>query len=480
MATNDKVKIGLAIGGIVIFVIIIVVVVVVTAPKETKSKVVEREPESKPVLPATPAQVPIIDDLPPAPSSRSATIIEGRLSLESDVEGSRPRSLVQRPPPTRSNPNLIAPQAGQIRSRGLVQKDPVRRTQRNLVPPKEEPRHIHGSDDSNDSSSGSGEDVSEDADSGTNDSDGSCTGEDASDNGSCAGSSCSQVSACGAKGNACGKKVKAYDRSKLTSSIATCTDLCTDDEGCARKACQKDCPINTIKAQEGFWLSIKNGDVYETIVQLPGPVNDFRWYSDQIVVAMQNGQIYLYTIDANTRVVANRVVTSSLIMLYIVQYIGVLYGLGVDGFIYALDMSTYATDNWIWNKQNFTGGNHNYLNASLDGGILWIQDTDGSATSYQGFPPAVVNTYPYPAFATQSRVYGLDDTTYIDVNLNHTAVKEPGTQAYLWLDLAVIDYNGNVITTPEGSKPLLPLLRIVNWVAVYGSNQPYSWAPPAP
>lgn len=188
------------------------------------------------------------------------------------------------------------------------------------------------------------------------------------------------------------------------------------------------------------------------------PVIDVTNYSDSTLALTQDGRIIRETDHrGGMEMVANNVRLKRL-----EAFNGTLYGVSVDGRVFALNNDTFRTRKWHWNLTPFPSG-VTHTSATLNGKHFWVQTNDRGILYDRD-----LNIVERQDTRNRKRVYGDNRDLYIEINTrDHAAVLQPnGTE--------ISNVAGAVITHDDKVKILKPNemnkysdIRLVNWQPAY-------------
>jgi len=186
------------------------------------------------------------------------------------------------------------------------------------------------------------------------------------------------------------------------------------------------------------------------------PVIDVTNYSNSTLALTKNGQIIRET-DGEREIVANNINLRRL-----EGFNGTLYGISVDGRIFALNNDTFETRKWMWNLAPFpTGVIH--TSATHDGKYFWVQTNNTGLLYDRKLKVREKNN-----MKNKKRIYGNDKDIYVEIDLQ-------SNKATLYPNNAVVeDVSGAVITHDNHLKVLKPSqtrlfsdIRLINWTPAY-------------
>jgi len=184
------------------------------------------------------------------------------------------------------------------------------------------------------------------------------------------------------------------------------------------------------------------------------PVIDVTNYSDSTLALTQDGRIIRETgHKGEMEMVANNVRLKRL-----EAFNGTLYGVSVDGRVFALNNDTFRTRKWHWNLAPFpTGVTH--TSATLNGKHFWVQ-TDTTGILYD----RNLNIVEREDTRNRKRVYGDNRDLYIDINTrDNTAVMHPNGTGISNVAGAVITHEDKVKVLKPSQSNKYSDIRLVNW-----------------
>lgn len=186
------------------------------------------------------------------------------------------------------------------------------------------------------------------------------------------------------------------------------------------------------------------------------PVIDVTNYSNVTLALTQDGRIIRERDDGDDgkmELVANNVRLRRL-----EGFNGTLYGVSVDGRVFALNNDTFRTRKWTWNLTSFpTGVVH--TSATLGGKHFWVQTPDTGLLYDRG-----LNIVERHNTTDRKRVYGDNRHLYIDIDLtNNTAVLQPNGDEISNVAGAVITHDDKVKILKPSQTAQYSDIRLVRW-----------------
>lgn len=189
------------------------------------------------------------------------------------------------------------------------------------------------------------------------------------------------------------------------------------------------------------------------------PVIDVTNYSNATLALTEDGRIIRETGDGsgNRDLVANNVR-----LMRLESFNGTLYGVSVDGRVFALNNDTFNTRKWTWNLAPFPKGVV-HTSATLDGKHFWVQTPNMGLLYDRNL--TVVKRSEKP---NRKRVYGENRDLYIDIDLsNNTAVLHPNGDRIDNVASAVITHEDRVKILKPSQTGLFSDVRLVKWKPTY-------------
>lgn len=189
------------------------------------------------------------------------------------------------------------------------------------------------------------------------------------------------------------------------------------------------------------------------------PVIDVTNYSNATLALTQDGRIIRETGNGNR----NRdLVANNVKLIRLESFNGTLYGVSVDGRLFALNNDTFNTRKWTWNVAPFpTEVVH--TSATLDGKYFWVQTPDTGVLYDRNLNVVKRSTKP-----NRKRVYGENKDLYIDIDLsNNTATLHPNGTKIENVASAVIDHEDRVKILKTNQTSLFSDIRLVKWKPTY-------------
>ncbi|MEK7070302.1 MAG: hypothetical protein AAB966_00690, partial [Patescibacteria group bacterium] len=248
-----------------------------------------------------------------------------------------------------------------------------------------------------------------------------------------------------------------------------------DEEDVKCKPCNKDdVSSSSSKCEDdscNTYLAVRNSDLsYQSIFNSETKIIDFVWYSTYIIALLENQTILQLTYDPITTVITDMMtISSNQHLTNLTVYAGFLYGLDSGtGIFYELGGTSFGTTVWSWSAKNIGVTDITYINSTLDGSFLWVQD---ATTGYLFTTPNFTLSTSF-AYANSIRVYGLTSVQFVDITTTaHIATLMPGATTTLDVDKGAVMADGSFVYTPYQyiNQQSITLLKIVNWLPVYGS-----------
>lgn len=186
------------------------------------------------------------------------------------------------------------------------------------------------------------------------------------------------------------------------------------------------------------------------------PVIDVTNYSNSTLALTKDGQIIRET-DDGREIVANNINLRRL-----ESFNGTLYGISVDGRMFALNNDTFETRKWMWNLAPFpTGVTH--TSATHDGKHFWVQ-TNNTGLLYDRKLKVKEKT----DMRNKKRVYGNDEDIYVDIDLrSNKAVLQPNNAVVEDVAGAVITHDNHLKVLKPSQTRLFSDIRLINWTPAY-------------
>ena len=187
------------------------------------------------------------------------------------------------------------------------------------------------------------------------------------------------------------------------------------------------------------------------------PVIDVTNYSNATLALTQDGRIITEKGNRNKKKI-RELVANNVKLIRLESFNGTLYGVSVDGRVFALNNDTFNTRKWHWNVAPFiTGVVH--TSVTLDGKHFWVQTPDTGILYDRNLNIVKRSTKP-----NRKRVFGENKDLYIDIDLsNNTAVLHPNGTKIENVASAVIDHEDRVKILKPSQTSLFSDIRLVNW-----------------
>jgi hypothetical protein len=183
---------------------------------------------------------------------------------------------------------------------------------------------------------------------------------------------------------------------------------------------------------------------------------DIIYYSDKYIVLLRNGNFICE--NKSSKSVSQTL--SSIPMTRIVVFNGYIYGLS-NGTLFKLDMTSFLSPVWRWNKIPDMVQNVWYISTTLNMEYLWVQTADNRGylfdCKFEIIEEADVMEGTY-------RVYGMNKSNYIIVDTTaRTATSYPAQYVIPNVSDAALAHDNQVVTCEDPNR----LVRIVNWKVAY-------------
>lgn len=187
------------------------------------------------------------------------------------------------------------------------------------------------------------------------------------------------------------------------------------------------------------------------------PVIDVTNYSNVTLALMQDGRI-IRERDDNRRDDNIELVANNVRLKRLEAFFGTLYGVSVDGRLFALNNDTFRTRKWTWNLTPFPSGVV-HTSATLDGNHFWVQTKDTGFLYDRD-----LNIVERHNTTDRKRVYGDNRRLYVDINLrNNTAMLHPNGDRIDNVAGAVITHDDKVKILKPSQTAQYSDIRLVRW-----------------